>query len=65
MDRRQRHRVVSVLGASIPFYAGLIAVIAFAPSARVPVLLAVIVVLPLQSIVTAVVRFRRRRECSN
>lgn len=64
-DRRQRQTIVWVLFASVAFYSALTAVIAFVPSARVPVLLGLVILLPLESIVTGVIRSRKGRGRSN
>lgn len=60
-DKRHRRIMGGVLLASAAFYGALLTVIIFAPGARVPVLLGVIILLPLQSIIAAVVRSRGKR----
>jgi hypothetical protein len=61
MDRRARSRFVGMMVGTLAFYVALAAVVALVPSARAPVLLGVLVLLPAQSIVTAVMRARRGR----
>ncbi|MHB8492217.1 MAG: hypothetical protein ACYDA6_08425 [Solirubrobacteraceae bacterium] len=49
-----------MLLGSVAFYTGLAIVIARVPSARVPALLAVVILFPGQSIVMALIRARRK-----
>jgi hypothetical protein len=61
MDRRTRSRFVGMMVGTLAFYMALAVVILLVPSARVPVLLGVLIILPGQSIVTALMRARRGR----
>jgi hypothetical protein len=61
MDRRTRSRFVGMMVGTLVFYMALAVAIWLVPGARVPVLLGVLVLLPGQSIATALMRARRGR----